>query len=177
MLVYLIAALEAAFYLMAVPLNAALRFESRGGPHWGLGLSAFAPGRAARQAGRRLRLLKSRKRRGLSREKLRLVTGFLRALKPEEARLTGRVSLGDAAATALFCGGLNALGQGLRGPAPAVRVNVRPDFSGAARVELQGMIRVRAGQIILAAARTGAVYIGRNMKGRATWTSIPSRTS
>ena len=161
MLIYLIAALEAAFYLMAVPLNAALRFESQGGPRLGMGLSAFASGRAARQARQRLRRLRPRKRRALPKGSLRLAARFFRELKPEEVRLTGRVSLGDAAATALFCGGLNALGQSLRGPMPVVCVGVRPDFSGAARVELQGMIRVRTGHIMLAAAKTGAAYIRR----------------
>ena len=106
----------------------------------------------------------------------------LRRLKPE-ITLRGRLNLGDAAATALACGALRSLeaaqrgaapalwgvlsaqrgaasaqrgaAPAQRGAAPALRLRVVPEFQGEPGVELQGMIRARAGKIIYAALRGG----------------------
>ena len=64
-----------------------------------------------------------------------------------EAR--GRICLGDAAATALLCGGITALLQCL--PARSKRVRLTPDFSSdQIALHFSGMLRARSGQIILA---------------------------
>lgn len=154
MLVYLIAAVEALGYLSAVPVCVAFWLEGGDGLHAGVGAGTFdaraALRRAIRQAGR-----KRKKRRGAR-------IGFGRGLrlfskiKLERFVLRGRLGLGDAAATAVACGGLNALGASLRGRVEAVSVDVAPAFDAdAPRVEIRGMVRARAGQIMIAAARSG----------------------
>ena len=57
--------------------------------------------------------------------------------------------MGDAAATALLCGGIDALLRTL--PVKRMRVDLRPDYtSDQIAIELDGMLRARSGQIIRA---------------------------
>ena len=57
--------------------------------------------------------------------------------------------MGDAAATALHCGGIDALLRTL--PIKRMRVDLRPDYtSDQIAIELDGMLRARSGQIIRA---------------------------
>ena len=75
----------------------------------------------------------------------------LRRLDIDRLELTGRASLGDAAATALLCGGINGLARALRGRVKRMKVDVRPDFRAeGVALELSGMLRARSGKIILA---------------------------
>jgi predicted Zn-dependent peptidase len=76
---------------------------------------------------------------------------FMR-LRFERISVQGRLGLSDAAATALACGGLTALGSALRARSGSVEVDVAPAFDGP-RLELRGMARARIGQIIVAAAK------------------------
>ena len=161
MIVYIVAAAQALVYLLSIPVNVALRLE---GLKSGSGVAVFDRGAAVHRA---LIALSGKQGKGPS---LRRVWPVLRRVRFDRIELTGRVSLGDAAATALFCGALNGLGRSLRGRARLLRVGVQPDFSDELRLELRGMVSARSGQIMLAAIRA--------MKGRIhPWTSIRSRAS
>lgn len=146
MLVNIIAAAEALFYLCAIPVNLALRLK---GLKLGAGLSAFE-WRTARQ--RAEQDIASPEEQG-KRPDLRRILRVLGRMPIDRVRLTGRVALGDAAATALVCGGLNGLARAFSGRVRRMEADVRPDFGGEVDVELFGMIRARSGQIILAAIR------------------------
>ena len=160
MIVYIVALAEAAFYLLAVPVHLAVRLD---GLTAGAGVALFDGRAALRKAG-------TRREKAGGGPGLRAVWPVLRRLRFERVELTGRVSLGDAAATALACGLLNGAGRCLAARADALRIEVTPVFSDAPRLELRGMLRARAAQIILA--------VIRSRKGRIlSWTSIPSRAS
>lgn len=164
MLVYLIAFGEMLFYLLSVPVNLAVRVK---GLRAGTGVAAFDVVAARRRAGRVLRVGNNTdgKKPGFH-----AVWPVLRRMRFDRVELVGRVSLGDAAATALLCGGLNGLGRSLAGRAERLRVDVRPVFSDELTFELRGMLRARTGQIMLAVLRT--------MKGRIhPWTSIRLKAS
>ena len=163
MLVNVIALLEALFYLCAIPVNLAVRLKDF---RAGAGLSAFEWRVARRRAERDIAENAKGQKKG---------PGYWRALKLlgrlriDRARLSGRVALGDAAATALACGGLIGLARAFSGRVGCMEVDVRPDFGGGVAVELDGMIRARSGQIILAAIR---VIIEEAFP----WTTIRSKT-
>ncbi|MBQ6345978.1 MAG: DUF2953 domain-containing protein, partial [Clostridia bacterium] len=77
-------------------------------------------------------------------------------------RVAGRLGLGDAVSTALACGALRALGAG------RAVVDVTPVFDGDGLcLELQGMIRLRSGQIMWAMAMSRFENIRRRI---ARWT-------
>lgn len=162
--IFIIAVIESLFYILAIPVNVAVRLD---GLRFGSGVAAF-DAVAARHRALAALAGKNRKRRGG--QSFSNIWPILRRLRFERVELTGRVSLGDAARTALLCGALNGLGRGLRARADRLRVDVRPDFSDAPRFELRGMVCARTGQIMLAAIRA--------RKGRFfSWTSIPSKAS
>lgn len=164
MLVYLIAIVEVLFYMLSVPVNLAVRVQ---GLRAGTGVAAFDGHAARRRAGRALR---AEGESGGRKPGFRAVWLVLRRVRFDRVELVGRVSLGDAAGTALLCGGLNGLGRSLAGRAERLRVDVRPVFSDELCLEFRGMLRARTGQIMLA--------VLREMKGRINpWTSIRSRAS
>lgn len=141
--VYLVAAAQALFYLGAVPLHAAAFVDCGGDLRYGAGVSAFDYRRAVRRA-------------SASRHRRRRRPGptpgqtlrFLRALRVERLEISGHACLGDAALTALFCGGLNAAAHAL--PCPS-RSGVRADFAGqAVSVRLEARLTVRLGRVALA---------------------------
>ena len=172
MIVYLAAAAQALVYLAAVPLHLAVCLRTRDGLRYGVGFSAFERRFAQRAALRRLARGARRKAKP-GKPPVRPPSGMLRRLRPEGILLRGRLCLGDAAATALACGALRSLEAGLRGAATVVRLRVAPDFSDTPAAELQGMIRIRAGQIIYAAARGGI----DDAKGRiAQWKNTRLKT-
>lgn len=144
LIVNVVAALEALFYLCAIPVHLAVRLD---GLRVAAGLSAFAGNAARRRAADGL---SGGKKPGNAPD-LRQVLRVLRRLDIERLELTGRASLGDAAATALLCGLIVGLARALGGRIDHVKADVRPDFRAqAVAVELQGMIRARSGKIILA---------------------------
>ena len=150
---------ETLLYLLSIPLNAAFTLNTAGGVRWGVGFSAFGAGAALRRA-RLCRPVKKRRGRGGAKYAGRLLRGA-------RIRVRGRLGLGDAAATALVCGALRAAGGG------RVTVDVAPVFSEAAPcLELQGMIRLRTGQIMTAIASTQIENIRRRI---ARWTDIRSK--
>ena len=128
---------------------------------FGVGLSLFDR-RAALRRARECRPVKKSRRGGAS-------SAWRIALRLQGAniRVQGRLGLGDAAATALACGALRSL-NGRR-----VTVDVAPDFSSPAPcLELQGMIRLRTGQIMIAMAKRQIDSIRRRID---RWTDIPSK--
>lgn len=160
--VYLIAGLEALFYLCAIPVCAAFRLNTESAEPFGAGVALFGVRPALRNA-------KSKK--GGARSALRV----LLRLRGVSVTLRGSLDLGDAAATALACGALRAWFPALCVRADRVAVDVSPRFGGDGfSVELKGMIKARSGQIILAAARSGMDSINGRI---AQWISTRSKAS
>ena len=164
-MVYLVFLIDSLLYLAAVPVCAAFCVSSADGLRAGAGVGVFVSRGAWARARRAMAGARRRGRRGDYRRAL----GLARRLRLSRFSLRGRLGLGDAAATALAGGAVTALlGAALRSRADAVEIRLAPDFSGEPRVELRGMIRVRAGQIILAAAKGGVNEIcGRIAHGKA----------
>ena len=155
--IILTALIEALIYLASIPLCGAFTLSTEGGLRFGVGVSAFDLGRALRHA-RRCRPVRARRGKGAG----NLAWRILRRLKGARMRLQGRLGLGDAAATAVVCGALRSL-SGAR-----VAVDVTPVFSGdGLYLELQGMIRLRTGQIMSAIAINQIENIRRRI---ARWT-------
>lgn len=148
---YLVGALEALFYLYWAPVYVALAAEGGGGFRFGAGAAAFVRRRARKRA--QAALCGGAGSGGAARP--RAVWAVLRRLRFDRVELSGVVSLGDAALTAVGCGLLNGAVCGLKGRADAVRAAVRPDFSNDFHIELRGMLRARAGKIIAAALQRG----------------------
>lgn len=162
--VYLTALIEALVYLGAVPVCAAFCLGTGDRPCLGVGISLFSPGAALRAARKRpLRAKPSGPKIGLPR-----LWRALRRLRMDTVVLEGRLCLGDAAATAMACGALTALTASLGTRAARLEIKLAPDFeSSAMEVALQGMIRARFGQIMIAAA-SGELT---NIKGKiSAWT-------
>ena len=182
MLVYIIAILEALAYVGAVPVWVAFCLSTEGGLRAGTGVGVFERRfalRKAREASRSPIAKEGRSRKG----DLRRTLAVLKRLRNAGIRLRGRLGLGDAAATAVACGALQALGPALAARAGRVDIAVTPDFdSPELHIELQGMIRVRVGQIISAGVRSGMdalLHSGKRdlIRRGFKWTSIPSKAS
>ncbi len=171
MLVYLIASIQFISYLLSVPLCVAFCLTTRGGLRVGVGVGAFE---------RRFAMKRARKTRkppklprGGGGPGMGLALQTLRRLRGGGLTLRGSLCLGDAAATAVACGALRALGTALGARAGRVEIDVEPVFNDLApRARLEGMIRARAGQIIAAAALSGIESINRRI---AQWTDTPSK--
>lgn len=164
MIVYWVAAVEVLFYLSAVPLRMAFYLRSENGLQFGAGVGVFERRFAQRSALARLtgeKPMPAPKK--FSWEKLpaiaKLSLQFLRNIHIDQFSLYGRFSLGDAASTALVCGGVNALECALHAVWPKIRMNLQPDFNTSnVHIELQGMIYVRIGQIMFAATISALNY-------------------
>lgn len=164
MLVYLVALAQALVYLAAVPVCAAFCVTSRDGLRAGSAVGVF---RAKKTLLRARRAMHAPRRKG-KKPALRRALAVLRRVQLGKIALRGTLALGDAAATALACGALTSLAASLLPRAESLEIRLTPDFSGDLRLEIQGMIRVRAGQIILAAAHSGIDEIrGRIAHGKA----------
>ena len=151
--ILLTAVIETLIYLAAIPVNGAFVLSTANGLRFGVGVSAFGLRGAMRRA-RRCRAA-GKGRPGLSWD-------VVRRLRGARIRVRGALGLGDAAATALACGALRALGAG------RAVVDVTPVFDGDGLcLELQGMIRLRSGQIIRAMAMSQLENIRRRI---ARWT-------
>ena len=155
----LVAAALLIAYVSAVPINLAVQLTLCGGEiALKTGVSAFAPpfvrkGKAPKRA---------------ARVPADIIVGFLRKLLARIRivfiRAEGTVCARDAMTTALICGGAEIISAALTASgAQGVHLHLTPDFSdGATRLTLQGMISIRTGQIITAAALCAADTI----KGR-----------
>ena len=145
----LVAAALLIAYANAVPINLAARLTLCGGEiTLKAGISAFIPPA--------VRAAKPPKR--ASRVPANVIFGFLRRLLARIRivfiRAEGTVCARDAMTTALICGGAEIISAALTASgARGVDLHLTPDFSdGATRLTLQGMISIRTGQIITAAA-------------------------
>lgn len=181
----LVTAGVALFYLGAVPLKLAfwLRIGSEGSGF----RFAVAPFEARfarrivvkRRDGRRKpsRLLRRLNPLAAAKAAFRAAKFLVRRVRVDEIELDGRFGAEDAALTALLCGGVSALGNGLRcATGRPIRLSLSPDFSGGSlHGELTGMISVRLGHIIAAALLGAYQYV----TGRFTtpWTSTPLKAS
>ena len=152
MLVPAVAALGALFCLWHLPLCLALEVTWRDGLRFGAG---FAPVDARAAMARAAEAARTGGRARGSRSGRRFLRGLVRRLRVDEIRVEGTICLGDAAATALGCGAAAALLGGLGSRADRAWVDVRPDFGVQPGLALRGMVTVRAGHIIVAAAGSG----------------------
>lgn len=150
MLVYIVAMLEALGYLWAVPVCVAFCVDGEGGFRAGAAAGTFNTRAVLRRA--RLDMGRGKKRPGRPKA-AKAALRLLAHLRFERVSLKGRLGLSDAAATALACGALSALGAALRGRTRSLEVEVAPAFDGP-RAELRGIARARLGQIIFAAIQT-----------------------
>ena len=145
--------IETMIYFSAIPVNGAFCLSTANGLRYGVGVSAFGLRGAVRRA---------RQYRAAGKGRRRLPWDVIRRVRGARFRVSGRLGLGDAAATALACGALRALGAG------GAVVDVTPVFDGNGLcLELQGMIRLRSGQIIRAMAMSQLENIRRRI---ARWT-------
>ena len=148
MIVFFVAALESLFYLCAIPVKLSVRLEDF-------------------RARSQLSVFGKRLGKGKGPKAMRAFR-IIRRIRFERMEVQGQISLGDAAATALACGGLTALINAL--PSQSKRVELTPDFSSDRIVlHLNGMLRARSGQIILAMLKVWT-------EEAFSWTSIRSKT-
>lgn len=148
-----LAALLAGFYISQVPVIVALAARSDA---FGIGVGAFAWAGAVRRAEARAVSGKKRSTPKIERKDwLRLLKYVLKRGSFEYLRVSGVVSLSDAAATCLFAGGIRAVCAAL---GPRGEARVVPSFSGGKTdLELNGIMSVRLGHIMLAACMFAAM--------------------
>ncbi len=149
-------------YASAVPVNIAAEIDLCGG---GIavktGIAAFAspvPRPKKRQ---------KRAKRMSTRTILTLIRRLRAHIRIRSIRAEGTICARDAMMTALICGSAEIIDSALRAAGMrSVRLCVHPDFSeGATNVRVRGIISVRAGQVIAAAALCAAESIeGRFFK-------------
>lgn len=166
------------FYLSAIPVHIAFQLHTGADRRFKVGISIFEPRFAMRHAltaGEAFKPPKLPKKLHLS-DALVSAKTVLRHIKIDLFRLDGVFGTDDAAVTALVCGGVSSMGCALqcilgRG----VRIHLQPDFSSdRLRVDMTGMISMRAGHIMIAALLGAFQYGSRRFK---EWTSIPSKAS
>lgn len=160
-----VAAAVTLFYLSAIPVHIAFRISIGADSRFSVGISLFEPHFALRHTVRpNLKARRLKNEHPL--DKLKSALSALKRLKPECIRLGGVFGSDSAALTALVCGGANALGCSLPGAARnRVKISIQPDFSSdRLRMELTGMISVRAGHIMTAALFGALQYGSRRLK-------------
>jgi len=178
MLLSLAVGATALFYLGAIPVNIVLRLNTESAKRFGFGISIFETRFAQRQSEK----IRSRPLTfhlpdaELLPDLLHASLSVLKTLRPDELRLSGRFSAGDAAATALLCGLTDAVGQSLRcATGTNIHLHLSPDFSSPRfRAELSGIISVRTGHIIFAALAGALEYANRRLS---PWTDIRLKAS
>jgi len=172
----MVAAAVTLFYLSAIPVHVSFFLRVGVDTRFGLGISIFEPRLAFRRSLKQNAGLKPPK----LTEKLHpadilsSIRTMLKHLRIERICLDGIFGSGDAAVTALVCGGISSIHCALHGMQKGiVHLNLQPDFSAdRLRVDLSGMISLRAGHIMIAALLGAIQYGSRRFKA---WTSIPSR--
>lgn len=151
--ILLAAIIETLIYLAAIPVSGAFVLSTANGLRYGVGVGVF---------GLRGALRRARRYRAGGKGGPGLSWDVVRRLRGARIRVRGALGLGDAASTALACGALRALGAG------RAVVDVTPVFDGDGLcLELQGMIRLRSGQIMWAMAMSQLENIRRRI---ARWT-------
>jgi len=145
-MIYAAALATLAFYAANVPLCFAFSLKAGEGLQFGFGLSAFRTGPALTRA-RAKKPISSGAAKKLPKPPMRFVLfAALNVLRrAERLSVRGHLGTGDAASTALLCGMLSAI------LAPFSESEILPSFDRA-QLELSGIIEIRAGNIIRAAA-------------------------
>ena len=148
---YAAAAVMAGIYLYNLPLMIALIWRRDG---FGVGLGVFggrgavrrAVGRVGKGGGFDI---------GKARRALRVLAKMLARMRLEHFSARLRVGAGDAAQTALLCGGIAAAAHALRGAAESGKVDVRADFTGAAlEGEVRAVARLELGRLVRSLAES-----------------------
>ena len=178
MAVGIAAAIVFLIYFFCIPVVLAVRIRTTPTPGFGAGIALFEGRFALRQAEKRINAKKKRSSRikifsGMEKSSaLRTLKYLLRHTKIENLSLRGSIGMDDAAATALICGGAEAVKAAML-PfdwAKRISLDLSPDFSGGrSEIEFTGMFSMRAGHIICTALRC-AVYLakGRTAKWKST---------
>ena len=174
MIVYWVALLEFIFYLCAVPLHIAVYFRAGQDLKAAAAFAPFEKRYAQRRAA--VRLTKQNKpRKSGAPKNVRLLLRMVLRLRRGRIRIYGRLSTGDAAGTSLLIGGIQAAECSLKPFIPDMRLRITPDFNASrSYAELEGMITLRSGQIILAAVSGAVKNTGRRIT---QWISIRSKAS
>lgn len=153
LVIYVTAAAIFIFYFCALPLKFALILDLCPEPRLLAGMAIFETRFALRRAGNR----RARKKHAPLRPELlspALAAGkyLLRKLRLEYLEFSGLICESDAARTALLFGLCDGLRRAAAPLGDRLRIRVCADFSGSgSALRLTGMIRLRAGHIILAA--------------------------
>jgi len=178
MIVYWVALIQTAIYLCAVPMHVAIYFRTSGGFKLSAGFSVFEMRFARKRAIERIDKApdKTENRHKYSvPERAHFIVRT--ALHTHRIRLNirGSFSTGDAAATALFYGSINALKHTLHPHFHQISIDIMPDFSSSrSYADLDGMISLRSGQIIRAALSGAVKNTTRRIK---QWINTPSKAS
>lgn len=177
-MVYWVAAAQILFYMSAIPLQLAFYLKTENGIHFGAGIGFFEMRFAQHRALSNMDHPKKKKRMPLF-SKLpksgRLLWRFFREIDIREFAICGQLSLGDAASTALICGSLPAIEHALYPFMPGIRLRIQPYFnSSEMHIDLQGMISLRTGQIMLAVIISAFNYVNGRI---AQWIDTPSKAS
>ena len=159
-------ALLAGYYVSQIPVIVAL--AARTGAY-GIGVGAFSWAGAVRRAEARAASGEKRPQPKLAKkERLRLLKYVWKKGTFEYLRVSGVISLSDAAATCLFAGGVKAVCASLGSKGES---RVTPSFSGGpTSLEMNGIMSVRLGHIIIAACMFAATLV---RKGRSSHGKIP----
>lgn len=169
MAVGIAAAIVFLIYFACIPVEFALKIRTDGQFRFGAGIAVFEGRFALRQAEKRMLGMKKRfpwEKIGMDAKKIRSLGALkylFRHLKIEIICISGSIGAPDAAATAMICGGAEAVKCAIAPFAWSKRiaVNLSPDFSGgASRFQFSGMVSVSAGHIICTALLC-AVYLAR----------------
>lgn len=159
------------FYIAAIPVHIVFRLKTGANEPFQVGISLFEPRFVLKPV--------PRKKKNFSPPKefhpldtLSAAKAALRHLKIDQIRLDGEFGSGDAALTALICGGISALSCMA---AKHASLKLIPDFcADCLQIDLTGMISMRIGHIMTAALLGAFQYGSRRFKA---WTSIPLKAS
>ena len=167
----MVAAAVLLFYAAAIPVHITFRLQTDADVPFRFGISLFEPCRSFKPVQRREKRFRLPGKLHPADAFLSVKTA-LKRLRIERIILNGSFGSGDAAATALICGSISAIGCMI---CKYAALRLTPDFSAdRLRVDLTGMISLRAGHIMTAALFGAIQYGSRRFKA---WTGIPLKAS
>ena len=162
-------------FLTAIPIKIALLICLRQGVHFSAGIAPFSGRLALHRAKKHvLRKKKSPNPNRNTAAVWKMLRRLAGKLHMEQLRMEGSICASDAAATALFCGALQAMAGSIAPLLPPGRVHfsLRPDYSGnGPNAAFYGMLSIRAGHIIPAALQGAWHYFSlmrRQKHGKAS---------
>lgn len=177
-MVYWVAAAQILFYLSAIPLQLVFCLKAGNDIRFGAGMGLFEMRFARRRALSNMDQPKKKRRMPFFSnlpKSGKLLWRFFKEIDIREFTIRGQLSLGDAASTALLCGSLPAFEHALRPFLPGIRLRIQPCFNSSnMHIDLQGMISLKTGQIMLAVITSAFNYVNGRI---AQWTDTPSKAS